>query len=426
MNLQAILKRLENCPCGEVHTFAMRAVEIGHGVAGRVGEILRENGFGQRLLVVADANTSAAAAPLFPALTAAGFSLKRLTYPNLLCADADRVREVEALCGDVDAILSVGTGSLNDICRVAAKTQAKPFAIFATAPSMDGFAADLAPIIDNNFKTSWPGVQPDVILADTAILAAAPVELKAAGFGDMVAKYLGIFDWKVARLLVDEKPYCPAVADLMLEAVEKMLSLADRVPLCDEEAAGAIMESLVLSGLCMKLAASSRPASGAEHAMSHYWECYKIMRGIWPDFHGKKVGVASLIMTRVYRNIAERVETIEPTADPITVEAVHAAFDPAQHAEVDRINAIALTDAIPPEKLRAAWPEIRRMALEMLPDADRLYDLMRRAGCATEIAEVNVTPELLEAGLRWHPFMKTRILLTRLLPMAGIDVVEYM
>lgn len=425
MNLQEILTRLQNCPCGEVHTFAIRAVEIGHGVADRAGAILREQGFGDRLLVVADANTMAAAAPLLPALTAAGFVLKHLTYPNLLCADADRVHEVEALCGDVDAILSVGTGSLNDICRVAAKTRAKPFAIFATAPSMDGFAADLAPIIENNFKTSWPGVQPDVILADTAILAAAPAELKAAGFGDMVAKYLGIFDWQVAHLLVDEKPYCTAVADLMLEAVEKMLALADRVPLCDEEAAGAIMESLVLSGLCMKLAASSRPASGAEHAMSHYWECYKIMRGVWPDFHGKKVGVASLIMTRVYRNLAERVEAIAPIADPVTVEQIHAAFDPAQYDEVDRINAIALTDAIPPERLRQAWPEIRRMALETLPDADWLLDRMNRAGCATDIAAVNVTPKLLEAGLRWHPFMKTRILLTRLLPMMNLDILDY-
>lgn len=426
MNLQAILRRLENCPCGETHSFAIRAVEIGHGVADHAGEILREAAFGDRLLVVCDENTARAAAPLFPALAHAGFAVKRLCYPNLLCADADRVHEVEALCHDVDAILSVGTGSLNDICRVAAKTQVKPFAIFATAPSMDGFAADLAPIVENSFKTSWSGVQPDVILADTAILAAAPTELKAAGFGDMVAKYLGIFDWQVAHLLLDEKPYCPAVAKLMLEAVEKMLSLADRVPLCDEEAAGAIMESLVLSGLCMKLAASSRPASGAEHAMSHYWECHKLLRGIWPDFHGKKVGVASLIMTRAYRNLAERVESVTPGADPITAEAVHAAFDPAQHAEVDRINALALTDAIPPERLAAAWPEIRRIALATLPDADRLRDLMRRAGCATEIAEVNVTPELLEAGLRWHPFMKTRILLTRLLPMMHLDIMNYL
>ena len=149
MNLNAILTRLAHCPCGINHTFAIRAVEIGHGVAARTGDILAGAGFGPRLLVVCDDNTAAAAAPVFPALAGAGFAVKRLCYPNLLCADADRVHEVEGLCHDVDAILSVGTGSLNDICRVAAKTQAKPFAIFATAPSLDGFAADLAPIIDH-------------------------------------------------------------------------------------------------------------------------------------------------------------------------------------------------------------------------------------------------------------------------------------
>lgn len=424
MDLNVLLRRLENCPCGEVHTFAIRAVEIGQGIASRAGAILRDNGFGERLLVVCDDHTAAAASGVFVSLAEAGFAAKTLCYPDLLCADVDRVREVEGLCHDVDAILSVGTGSLNDICRVAAHTQDKPFAIFATAPSMDGFAADLAPIVEHGFKTSRQGRQPDVILADTAILADAPTELKAAGFGDMVAKYLGIFDWQVAHRLVGELPYCPAVADLMLEAVEQMMALCDRVPERDEEAAGAIMASLVLSGLCMKLAGSSRPASGAEHAMSHYWECRKLARGIWPDFHGKKVGVASLMMTRVYRNLFACYPEVAPTADPLTVDDVHAAFDAAQWGEVDRINALALTDAITPDALREAWPELRRMAEQTLPDPDVLLDRMRRAGCALDIAAVNVSPALLADGLRWHPFMKTRLLLTRLFPMLGVDPME--
>ena len=422
MDLLEIKQRLAHCPCGQVHDFDTKAVEIGH-VTERAGEILLQAGFGKRLLLVADDTTARVAGALFPALERAGFSVKKLIYQNLLYARDRQVREVEALCADVDGILSVGTGSLNDICRVAAHTQQKLFAICATAPSMDGFAADLAPIIANNFKTSWKGVQPTVILADTRILAEAPVTLKAAGFGDMIAKYLGIFDWQVAHILLGEH-YCPAIAELTLESVRRMLSLAEKLPTRDEDAAGAVMESLVLSGLAMKLAASSRPASGAEHALSHYWECYKLTQGEWPDFHGKKVGVASLLMTRVDRNVAKRVEKIHPVAVDMDREAVRAAFTDQQWSEVERINAFAIPERVDPARLAEKWPEIRALALTFLPDEAVLRERMCTAGAVTDIADVHVSPTLLEQGLRYHTFMKSRLLLTHLFPMMGINVMD--
>lgn len=425
MNLKGILKRLENCPCGRTHTFEMDAVEIGHGITARAGALLSRAGFGKRLLLVADDNTLGVAGEILPALEKAGFDVKKLIYSNLIYARAEQVSEVEALCADVDGILSVGTGSLNDICRVAAKTCAKKFCIFATAPSMDGFAADLAPIIKNNFKKSWAGKQPDVILADTAILAKAPAELKAAGFGDMIAKYLGIFDWRVSHLLTGEH-YCPAIAELTMGSVRRMISLADQVTGESEEAAGVIMESLVLSGLAMKLADSSRPASGAEHAVSHYWECHKLSRGIWPEFHGKKVGVASVLMNRIYRNVAKRVEKIPSFAQNVlSREEVYAAFTKQQHEELEQINAFAIPALVEPATLAQKWPEIRALALELLPDDNELLVVMKQAGAVTEPSDVHIDGELLEKGLRYHPFMKSRLLLTHLFPMMGLDIMDF-
>jgi glycerol dehydrogenase-like iron-containing ADH family enzyme len=106
-------------------------------------------------------------------------------------------KEIMEAAKDFDGILSIGTGSVNDVCRYAASQTNKAFAIFATAPSMDGFASDSAPLIENNFKVSYPCRQPSVVIADTDILASSPVELKAAGFGDIIAKYIGILDWKI-------------------------------------------------------------------------------------------------------------------------------------------------------------------------------------------------------------------------------------
>ncbi|MGM9643331.1 MAG: iron-containing alcohol dehydrogenase [Eubacteriales bacterium] len=427
MDLKNLLTSLENCPCGREHTFDTKVVEIYSGLTKDTGKILLDAGFPTKILLVADENTLGVAEKegLTASLAASGFTVKKLIYSNMMYARIEQVREVEALLDDVDGVISCGTGSLNDICRVASFEKDKKFCIFATAPSMDGFASDTAPIIENNFKVSWFVRQPMVILADTKILANAPVELKAAGFGDMVAKYIGIVDWQISNLLTGEY-YCPAIAELTMTAVKKMVALADKVTGSDEEAAGAIMEALVLSGLAMKLALSSRPASGAEHVVSHYWECYKLARGIWPEFHGKKVGVATLIINKIYRNIAERVEAIEPHKDAPDWNDVYKHFSAEQIPEVEKLNNPLITDKIDPADLKAKWPEIRRIILDVLPDNDTLLALMKTAGCATTPEEINVAPELFADGIHYHAFMRYRVLLTRMLPMMGIEPLDYL
>ena len=423
MDLKKLLSDLENCPCGQEHTFDTRAVEIAPGIVTQVGSLLRAADFPTGLLVVTDRAAWRAAEGILDSLDAAGFSSKLLIYDDMRYARVEQVREVEALAADVEGILSVGSGSVNDICRVAAYRLKKQFAIFATAPSMDGFASDTAPIIENNFKSTWQAKQPEVILADTVILARAPAELKAAGFGDMVAKYIGVLEWRFVHMLVDEY-YCPAVADMTMEAVRRMIALCDRVQGEDPQAAGAIMEALVLSGLAMKLAKSSRPASGAEHTVSHYLECYKLTRGIWPEFHGKKVGVATVHINRMYHNLA-RVGEITPTEDMIDYEALRAAFTPGQMAEVEKLIERMPMHLVKPERLREIWPQFCRLIEDFLPSDAELTDWMRRAGAVTEWEDVAVSGELLEAALRFHPFMRYRLMPTRLLPMMGLDIMDY-
>ncbi|MBP5269435.1 MAG: iron-containing alcohol dehydrogenase [Clostridia bacterium] len=426
MDLKKLTDSLQNCPCGRPHTFDTKVVEIYSGLTKDTGRILDGAGFPKKLLLVADDNTFGVseAEGLTAALCASGFELKKLIYRNMKYARVEQVREVEALASDVGGIISVGTGSLNDICRVASFEKDLPFCIFATAPSMDGFASDTAPIISNNFKESWKVRQPAVILADTRILAASPVELKAAGYGDMVAKYLGILEWRIANLLIGEY-YCENVAQITLGALQKCIDLTDMVTKNSEEAAGAIMEALVLSGLAMKLALSSRPASGAEHVVSHYLECYKVARGIWPEYHGKKVGVATLKLCRLYRNLAERVTEIDPVKDNPDWDEIYTHFTADQLPDVKKLNNPSITDKVDPAHLKACWPKIREMIFAGVPDPDVLCDEMKRAGCATELEEVHVSDELFEEALKYHAYMRYRILITRLLPMMKIDPMDY-
>ena len=239
----------------------------------------------------------------------------------------------------------------------------------------------------------------------------------------MVAKYIGVLEWRFVHMLVDEY-YCPAVADMTMNAVRRMISLCDRVQGEDPEAAGAIMEALVLSGLAMKLAKSSRPASGAEHTVSHYLECYKLTRGIWPEFHGKKVGVATVHINRMYHNLA-KVKEIAPTEDVIDYAALRAAFTPGQMAEVEKLIERMPMHLVKPDRMREIWPQFCREIEAFLPSDAELTDWMHRAGAVTEWEDVGVTRDLLEAALRFHPFMRYRLMPTRLLPMMGLNILEF-
>ena len=251
------------CKCKRVHETAVRDVRIGQGLVNSVGEILKENNFPARILLVADKNTLSASAGIVESLN--GFEVEYLVYDDIRVADMKHVVELENIISGRDiGILSVGTGSVNDPCRLAAARQDKPLCIFATAPSMDGFASYSSPIVHNGFKSSYSAKSPDVIIGDTKILANAPTQLKSAGFGDMIAKYVGLVDWQISALLTGEY-YCEKIADLTRQAVDELMAMADRVCVNDEETAGKIFESLLKTGLGMSFTQNSRPASGSEH-----------------------------------------------------------------------------------------------------------------------------------------------------------------
>jgi glycerol-1-phosphate dehydrogenase [NAD(P)+] len=423
MDLNRLLDSLKNCPCGREHSFDTKLVEVGSGLVHKAGEILIKGGFPKKILLIADRNTLKASSGLLESLDSSGFEVKQMIYPNLTYARSDQVDELGALVWDVDGVLSVGTGSIGDVGRVTAYQHKKAFAIFATAPSMDGFASDTAPIIKNNFKTSWQAAQPSIIIADTKILADSPTELKAAGFGDMIAKYVSLVDWKISKLLTNEY-YCDAIAELTEAGIRGIVEQADNIVGHDEAAAGKVLEALVMTGLAMKLACSSRPASGAEHVLSHYWECQKLAQGLWPEFHGKKVGVGTVIINRLYRKIAESCTEVAPIPDPTDWEEVKAVYGPLLVDEMMKMNNPTITDKIDIKILKDKWPEIRRIILTELPEDEELVSLMKRAGAVTEPFEVHVDDKLLTEGLRYHSYMRYRVLLSRLLPMLQIDPVE--
>ncbi len=416
-DLKELKKEFENCECGMKHELSIKDICVGSGIVKDTGEILKRNGFKQKLLLVADDNTLTAADGILPALKS--FSLTMKIYSNLREATVSEVKEVKKLLENLDGVISVGTGSLNDICRMAAAELDKPIAIFATAASMDGFASYNAPLTDGNFKITYAAKSPEVVIGDTKILASAPAELKSAGFGDMVGKYVGLIDWQVSALLTGEY-YCEKVAGLTRKATDDIMALADRITLSDEQSAEAVFSALLLTGIGMSFTKTSRPASGTEHILSHFWECKKLLKGELSDFHGKKVGVATLYIMEIYDKL-KNLDSVKAHKEVVDWQDVYANYGELS-AEVIKLNTPdTITDSINPKDIENNWDKIREI-ISSMPTKEQIYLAMKKAKCATTNKEIGVSDELKAQGLKYHPYMRRRLSLRRIANMIDVEI----
>ena len=398
------------CPCGKKHETAIRDVRIESGLVHRVGEILQANGFEKALLLVADKNTFAAANGIMKSLE--DFDVELKIYDFLRVSTMDHVREIEALIsGKQISVLSVGTGSVNDTCRLAAARQNKKLCIFATAPSMDGFASYSAPIVERGFKRSYDAKSPEVIIGDTKILASAPSELKSAGFGDMIAKYIGLVDWQISALLTGEF-YCERIAALTKEAVDGLLEMADRVTVDDEYTAGKIFEALLKTGVGMSFAKNSRPASGSEHIIAHLLECVELRDGIIPNYHGDDVGVSTLKMLEYYNILSQR-ESIDARKEQVDWETVFGFYGTMQD-DVKKLNfPVNVIDSVDPDDLKAKWSDIRKI-IRSIPSYDECRTAMEKAGCKLTVQDIGKDEKLFADCIEFSPYMRHRLTLLRL------------
>ena len=193
--------------------------------------------------------------------------------------------------------------------------------------------------------------------------------------------------------------------------------MTDKVTRNDPETAGAIMEALVMTGVAMKLCGSSRAASGAEHVVSHFWECKKLEQGLLSDFHGKKVGVATLMIARMYHDIIKCADPDLFEPDQTDWDAVYRVYGKNFEDDVRRLNTPTVTDETSPQILRTHWDEIRAIVAEELPAPERIEALLRQAGAARTLDDIAVSRELGLLGLEYHGYMRHRLLLSRLVPM---------
>lgn len=313
-----------DCSCGCHHNFSVHDMEIRKGAIEVLPKMAAPFKDG-KILVVFDNNTyKVAGKKAVELLKADGFNVKELLFDtgdDILIPDEKtlgRILQEQDL--DVKLMVAVGSGVINDSVKFVTSRTNLPYIIVATAPSMDGYVADGAPIISHGYKYSPVAHLTYGLIGDTDILQTAPQDLIQAGYGDVIGKITAIADWDLA-VKANGDYRCDTCVTLVQRALDKCFDKAAGLKTRDAESLGALLEALTLTGVAMALVNISRPASGAEHMLSHFWEMDYIARGLNPNHHGIQVGVATPVIARFFEELEdilpEGTKELCPSADEI-------------------------------------------------------------------------------------------------------------
>ena len=294
MDINALLSGVD-CACGAHHACDIEAVYVEEGAIARLTSLCASY---PRILLVADENTYAAAGKKTEAALADKITARVIFGKEILIPDEIATARVQENLGDAALIVGIGSGVIQDLCKYVSKLSAVPYMVVATAPSMDGYASTGAAMILGGMKETVPAGLPRAIVADVDVLKNAPMPMLAAGFGDIIGKYSALCDWKLSEAVNGEK-LCPYIYDTTYAMIEQVKSMAAGITARDGESVKALFEALIVVGIMMSFAGNSRPASGSEHHLSHYFEISGIVKNEPYLTHGIDVAYSTVVTARL-------------------------------------------------------------------------------------------------------------------------------
>ncbi len=288
--------KLENlsCSCFYDHNMPKMDIYIQSGLIDTCAACIIKSGLGNNLVIVADSVTyKVAAAKVEQRLKEAGFKPQMCILPGEKIEPTPDMADYicSMVDSDTDFLLSVGSGVITDLTRRSAFLTEKPFAVFGTAPSMDGYTSITSSMMIDNMKISLYGKSARLLMFDPEILATAPLLMQASGVGDMLAKFNVLVDWKLGNAVIGEA-LCPLCEELLLTALNQCHANIGEIKDRTEKGMEALIESLILAGLTVLIVKTTRPVASVEHNMAHYWDMmHAAYGGNEPPSHGICVGI---------------------------------------------------------------------------------------------------------------------------------------
>lgn len=421
-----------HCECKETHRVAIDRILIEKDGIDKLPECLREFQY-KKALVIADLHTDEVAGKqVEAALRQVNFAYKKFVFQG----EGELVPD-EAAVGalliqvekDTDVIITIGTGTLNDLAKFVSHKISIPTIIVATAPSMDGFASTGAALIVDNLKTSFECVCPKAIIGDITILKQAPMNMIIAGFGDIVGKYSALTDWKLGKVINGEY-YCDVVVKMVTESMTKCINNVEGIKSRDEGAIKNLMEALVVTGIAMSFVGNSRPASGSEHHLAHYWEMMFLFEHKKAVLHGTKVGIAAVITAKLSELLAQSTIDFDDAISKAN------SFDQDQWKKsVERLYQKAAQEIIhinEKEKRNSIAKRIARIhtiqenmneiidIAKSVPSAREITAILKHAGGASRTREVGIDEQHVINGILMAKEVRTRYTILNFLSDLGL------
>ena len=389
-----------------------KAFELGQGILGRVPALFNEYFPGREAIVVADKNTwRVAGAEVFEALQAAGVKVQKFLFEeDEFHADWDHIEELDRVLDSTGAIaVSVGSGTINDLCKLCSHHHQQSYLTVPTAASVDGYTSFGASITYQNAKQTFECPAPVAVVADVDVIAAAPKPMTAAGYADLAAKVPAGAEWMIADI-VGAEPIQPAAWHVLQDCLDELLANPAGVAAGEPAAIADLFEGLILSGFAMQAARSSRPASCCDHLFSHILDMtHHRYQGKFVS-HGFQVAIGTLTMCAVLE------EFVKYDLSSLDIDACVAAWPSLAE---EQARSLEIFKDFPAPKLgyenitkkyadaegvrreltavRDNWPALRERIAGQIWSFDKMKEAFRIAGAPYEPEHIGITREDIRA-----------------------------
>ncbi|MCL2704337.1 MAG: sn-glycerol-1-phosphate dehydrogenase [Defluviitaleaceae bacterium] len=369
-------------------------IEISEDILTNIPGWIKAKGY-DNVLVVQDINThEAAGARICVLLKEAGIGFDEFVYADgELKADEAAIDALsKAVLPQHNLLLGVGSGTITDLCKYVGHKTLKPCVIAATAPSMDGYASKGAAMTILGMKITPQTICPEAVFCDITVMKDAPMIMFASGLGDMLGKYSAMADWELSHILTGE-PMPPEIYGMMSEALRLCAESAGVLQNRDIQAVTRLTEGLVLSGIAMSLYGDSRPASGTEHHLSHYWEMRRLAEHKKPVAHGLSVGVGALCALTLWKSLPVQPER-PGEQDRAWIEGLVASQYGNSAPELLKTQ----NPNLPYDLILEKWAEIKEIARK-LPEPGDVAELLKTVGAPVSPCDVSVDSNLLRESI---------------------------
>lgn len=412
-----------------------RFLEVEPGVRHRTASIFSSMFGAREAIIIADKNTyEAAGRDVEASFVREKRALKKpFIFGPHIYANIECVKELEAALRIHDAIpVAVGSGTINDLTKLAAHRTNRPYLVVGTAASMDGYSAYGASITVAGSKDTIECPAPLAVLADLDVIALAPREMNAWGYGDLMAKVVAGADWILADA-VGVEPINPPVWETVQGLLRSWVGYPDAIAASDPSSLKHLVYGLVMSGFAMQAFLNSRPASGAEHQFAHLWDMqHHTFQGRVPS-HGFKVGIGVLASLALHEDLLSR------DLHKFNIEDAVSAWSSMNELE-QRANKLFGAGALEKRaieetrakyvtkealrvqltRLKENWTELRLKLIEQLIPFTEVRDMLRRAGCPSEPLQIGISRARLRLSYLQCCYMRRRFTVLDVLQRMGV------